>query len=105
MEKYLWTKHVRYKMRQYSISEQRVKGVLRYPDRVEQSIVPNMVAAMRVYGSSGRRQEIWVMYERKRSGVARGSVRCISVWRYPGISPKRDPLPDAILEEILNENG
>lgn len=93
---------MRYKMRQYAISEQRIKGVLRYPDRVERSIVPNMIAAMRIHGSAKRRQEIWVMYERKKSGVARGSVRCISAWRYPGISPKRDPVPGAILEELFN---
>lgn len=29
-------------------------------------------------------------------------LRIISAWRYPGISPKKDPIPSEILEEIEN---
>ena len=28
------------------------------------------------------------------------SFKIISAWRYPGISPKRNPIPDEILEEL-----
>ena len=30
----------------------------------------------------------------------RGGIKIISAWRYPGISPKRDPIPSGILAEI-----
>ncbi len=30
-------------------------------------------------------------------------VRVISAWRYPGVSPKRNPIPEEILEELRSE--
>ena len=177
MENYLWTKHSEYKMMQYALSKQRVKRVMRHPDRTEKSIVPGMVACMQIAGTSKNRQEIWVMYEvksqnskfktqnqntrvkpeedsdmihdsrftiqeevrrgdsssnfpaqggqatshfknlspaqkfrlerqqafaQKSARLANGGkiLRVISVWRYPGTSPERDPIPAEILEEI-----
>lgn len=148
MENYLWTRHSEWKMKQYALSKQRVKRVLRNPERIEKSIVPGMVAVMQVGGTSKHRYEIWAMYEIKvkskneklkisdrksenfsshtqrttmnaLSPAARfremrrqefqqetigkfhgKALRIISVWKYPGESPKRDPIPQEILEEI-----
>lgn len=159
MGEYLWTKHSEYKLQQYALSKQRVRRVIRHPDRIEKSIVPKMVACMQVAGTSKNRQEIWVMYEivksqklkvksqemkmsrksydsnfstlltgrqlpisrfktlspaqkfrlqRQQEFLARSDAvgetgkifRIISVWRYPGTSPERDPIPVEILEEL-----
>lgn len=146
MDNYLWTKHSEWKMKQYSLSQQRLKRVVRNPDRIEKSIVPGMVAAMQVAGNSKRRYEVWVMYEvaKNQKSQAKGqdketatqaprsetqdlshlspaarfremrrqefamrqsmgsgkTLRVISAWKYPGESPKRDPIPVEILEEI-----
>jgi hypothetical protein len=154
MENYLWTKHSEYKLQQYALSQQRVRRVIRHPDRTEKSIVPGMVACMQIAGTSKNRQEIWVMYEVKKVtsdkqqvtggnqekafgdsiskfklpnskfqamspaqkfrlerqqafAMRAGAVgemgkilRIISVWRYPGTSPERDPIPSEILEEL-----
>jgi len=63
MDTYLWTRHSEWKMKQYSLSQQRLKRVIRNPERVEKSIVPGMIASMQVGGTSKNRYEIWVMYE------------------------------------------
>ncbi len=60
---YVWTRHSEFKMKQYALSQQRVRRIIRHPDRVEKSIVPRMVAVMQIAGTSKNRQEIWVMYE------------------------------------------
>ncbi len=60
-DKYLWTRHVTDKMRYYGISPNLVKRVVRAPERIEEGIAENTVAAMKV-GGTKRRQEIWVMY-------------------------------------------
>src|SRR3972149_3754587 len=93
-DKYLWTRHVTDKMRFYNLSPNRVKRVIRAPQRVEEGIVEDTVAAMQV-GSSKRRQEIWVMYRPNR-----GKIRVITAWRYPGKSPERNPVPEEFLEEV-----
>ena len=65
MDQYLWTRHSEWKMKQYALSKQRVKRVVRNPERIEKSIVPGMIAVMQVAGTSKHRYEIWVMYEIK----------------------------------------
>jgi len=142
MDNYIWTRHSEWKMKQYALSKQRVKRVVRNPERIEKSIVPGMVAVMQVGGTSKNRYEIWAMYElklksknkkvrmtdqkekknlsleqlspaarfremrrrefaQKQSTVGNGNfLRIISTWKYPGESPKRDPIPQEILEEI-----
>lgn len=149
---YVWTRHSQYKLQQYALSEQRVRRVIRHPDRVEKSIVPKMVAVMQIAGTSKNRQEIWAMYEivksQKLQAKSRGTklggeisnpkskiqniklerfspaqkfrlqrqqeflaknclgegntktLRIVSVWRYPGTSPERDPIPEDIMEEL-----
>ena len=122
-----WTEHAHFKMRQYGLSEARVKRVLRTPTRVEAGIAPKTVAVMQPASSStghtsaalrlsgtgkpsGRpaaphgqtititrkwTQEIWVMY-----ADTKKERRIIAAWRYPGVSPVREPppFPDDILE-------
>lgn len=73
--------------------------------------------------------EIWVMYQLRRGAISKSQfpisnkilnsknqeianklmklqakqLKIISVWRYPGVSPKRDPIPEEVLREIQEE--
>jgi len=97
-DKYYWTKHSLYKMRHYGLSGQRIKRVIRHPARVEEAVVPNMIAVM----CPNKKQEIWAMYTLIKSNVKNqmSRVKVITAWRYPGKSPARDPIPQEILDEI-----
>jgi len=97
-DKYYWTKHSLYKMRHYGLSEQRIKRVIRHPARIEEAIVPNMIAVM----CPNKKQEIWAMYTLIKSNVKNqmSRVKVITAWRYPGKSPARNPIPQEILDEI-----
>ncbi|MBI2635694.1 MAG: hypothetical protein HYW79_04140 [Parcubacteria group bacterium] len=90
-DKYQWTKHSIYKMRHYGLSQQRVKRIIRHPQRTEEAIVPNMIGVMQF----NKDHEIWAMYQ-----LAKRTIRVITAWRYPGKSSKRNPIPQEILEEI-----
>ena len=101
-DKYYWTKHSLYKMRHYGLSEQRIKRIIRHPARVEEAIVPNLIAAMSPYGRSREagqpyKGEIWTMYQ-----ISKQKIKIITAWRYPGKSPARNPIPQEILDEIKN---
>jgi len=100
-EKLSWTKHSIEKMKYYGLSGQRVKRVLRHPNRVEEGIAPVTIAVMQRAGSRKRPHEIWVMY----ADFRKNKKRIISTWRYPGISPKGQeiPIPDEIREEVERE--
>ncbi len=109
---YQFTAHAEYKMKQYGLSAQKVKGVIRRPVRTEEGIAPKTVAVMqpvspkKIGDKEVWKQEIWVMYRKKPSNeetVFSSSVKIISAWRYPGISPKRSPIPEEILQELENE--
>lgn len=93
-DKYLWTIHSRFKMKYYGIAESRVKRIIRFPTRYEEGIVPQTVAVMQPAGTK-KYSEIWAMYK-----LVRKKMKIITVWRYPGVSPKRDPIPQEILNEI-----
>lgn len=82
-----WTAHAKMKMRQYGISEARVRRVLRAPARVEAGIAPKTIAVMQSAGGK-RKQELWIMY--RDTKLAR---RVIAAWRYPGVSPVRERPP------------
>ncbi len=105
-EKYLWTLHARVKMKYYGVAESRVKRIIRFPARYEEGIAPKTVAVMCPYGTSpaGRqpyRGEIWVMYKLVKSPHSKQKkIKIITVWRYPGKAPTRDPIPENVLEEI-----
>lgn len=60
-----WTEHAKIKMRQYRLTESRVKRVLRFPKRREVGVAPRTVAAMQPAGSPKHPYEIWVMWEIK----------------------------------------
>lgn len=125
MTDYLWTQHAAWKMKYYGLSKQKVSGVIRRPDRVEKGIAGNgTIAVMQavspksIDGKKVWKQEIWTMYQQQktkdgqqltnnhiqepslRQGFGR-HVKIISAWRYPGISPKNNPIPESILQELL----
>lgn len=95
-QRVLWTHHVKDKMRFYHLSENRLKRVLRNPKRVEEGVAENTVAIMQSAGSSRHPTEVWLMYQRKA-----GKIKVISAWRYPGVSPVREPPP--IPEEVWRD--
>ena len=108
--RYSWTSHVFMKMRQYGISESRIKRIIRFPKRTEEGIAEGCVAVMQPAGTT-RYQEIWVMY--KLVGQSRREIsnfksliskpqriKIITAWRYPGKSTERDPIPMEIIEEV-----
>lgn len=134
-DKYQWTQHSLYKMRQYGLSSQRVIRVIRNPERVEEGIVEKTIAVMQPASVKYKNfkktwsQEIWAMYQTRGAGnsktqitnskiaftrpnVHRGTlsqngrgklgskIKIISAWRYPGVSPKNNPIPEEILQEI-----
>lgn len=133
-EKYFWTKHSEYKMKQYGLSQQRIRRVIRNPKRTERGIVKNTIAVMQpVSMKDGKwKQEIWAMYQlcssktitnsesliskqKKKEKIkknihnskfilhnsANQQIRIISAWRYPGVSPKNNPIPEEVINEIL----
>lgn len=126
--KFRWTQHVVRKMMFYGLSPDRVKRVIRAPQRMEVGIAPETKAAMQKAGTPKKPTEIWVMWaertdnrqqatdnNRKSSVVGRkSSVNnnflqsqkvIITAWRYPGVSPVRDelPIPSDILAELKKE--
>lgn len=113
-EKIYWTRHARGKMRYYGLSENRVKRVLRRPDRKELGIALNTIAVMQRTGTKKHPSEIWLMYQKTsfkyqkpKSNKKARIIRIISAWRYPGKSPKGQPppIPEDTLWELkkLNE--
>ena len=112
-EKYEWTQHAVFKMKQYGLTAQRILRVVKNPQRTEEGIVKNTIAVMQpasLRTKDGKRvwsQEIWAMYQIKRKtqnaklkAIGQRRIRIISAWRYPGVSPKRDPIPEEILREL-----
>jgi len=113
-ENYYWTDHVRQKMKQYRLSESRVKRVLRHPRRREVGVAENTIAGMQPAGSPKHPYEIWAMWSVARAPVREHSGRqvkklvidlnkkitIISVWRYPGISSvgEAPPIPEEVWE-------
>lgn len=109
-ENYYWTDHVKQKMRQYRLSESRIKRILRYPKRMEVGVAEDTIAGMQPAGSKKHPFEIWVMWTQKGKNDAKrrperseGSrIVIISAWRYPGVSPRREPppIPDDVWEVL-----
>lgn len=117
-ENYEWTSHAKYKMQHYRLSENRIKKVIRKPERVETGIAPKTIAVMQPTKTK-RYQEIWVMYKKLRvkspactkasagekelRGGGKERIRIISAWIYPGKSPAKSPIPQEILDEVNEE--
>lgn len=90
-----WTRHVKEKMRYYGLGEGRLRRILKSPARQEKGIAPRTIALMQPAGTK-RPSEIWLMYQQIGQ-----KKKMISAWRYPGISPKGEPIP--IPEDIIKE--
>jgi len=107
-----WTEHSKIKMRQYGLSKQKISGILRNPERIEQAIVPGLTAAMKTNKKFVSKQpknppkanafrrasapgEIWVMYKDKNPSASSGQAtrKIISAWRYPGVTKPGDEIP------------
>ncbi|MBU1146520.1 hypothetical protein KKD80_03165 [Patescibacteria group bacterium] len=96
-KEFFWTKHAMAKMVFYGLTPNRVKKIFRAPSRTEEGIAPGTVAVMQRVGKEKRQTEIWVMWQKGKSG----QKKIIAAWRYPGISPKKEiPIPPEILAEL-----
>jgi hypothetical protein len=109
-ERYFWTGHVLGKMQYYGLSAQRILRVINNPVRIEEGIAERTTAAMQPSAINKKQtwsSEIWVMYQmdtrpndRSHSVGRETQHKIISAWRYPGISPKRNAVPEEIMEEV-----
>ncbi|OGY98600.1 MAG: hypothetical protein A2855_01995 [Candidatus Liptonbacteria bacterium RIFCSPHIGHO2_01_FULL_57_28] len=96
-----WTVHARAKMRQYALSEARVRRVLHSPVRIEEGIAEDTIAMMQpaAIKTSGKdktwTQEIWVMIAETPK-----SRRVVSAWRYPGQTKLGTPLPTEVVRQL-----
>jgi len=129
---FVWTKHSQAKMKQYMLSESRVKRVIKNPLRVEEGIAPKTLASMQKAGSKKHPYEIWVMYIIQKSKIApsraagkafsdtrpkrlwrvgdknqKSKIKIISAWKYPGVTQPGEPIPipPDIFEEIIKFIG
>ncbi len=94
-KEFYWTRHIKQKMRYYGLGEGRLRRILKTPKRREKGIAPDTIALMQSAGTK-KPTEIWLMYQQ-----AGRKKKMISAWRYPGISPKGEPIP--IPEDIMGE--
>ena len=105
VQQYHWTKHINTKMRYYRLSPQRIKRIIRSPQRMEAGVAPETIAVMQRADRGKKKEEIWVMYQEKE----KGTKILISAWRYLGVSPqgKELSLPPDVLEDlkIYQEEG
>lgn len=91
-----WTRHVKEKMKFYNLSESRLRRLLHNPKRKETGIAPGTIAVMQPAGSKKHPTEIWLMYQKTGR-----KIKIITAWRYPGVSPVREPPP--IPEDISQD--
>ena len=97
--KIIWTTHSKIKLRQYRFSEKRVLRIFRKPNRIEEGIAPETIAAMEITGTKSHPTEAWVMYVVLKRPKA---IKIISAWRYPGRTPlgERPLIPADTLKEL-----
>jgi len=60
------------------------------------NVMPEAPARIALQIKAGGNQSL----AEKRKTFTQQKIRLISTWRYSGISPKRDPIPDDILREL-----
>ena len=110
-KKFSWTAHIKNKMLYYGISEQKIRAILKSPDRVEQGIAEGTNAVMKRKSAKKNPEELWVMYAQTSKikptagidlGRKRGKILMISAWRYPGVSKPGTaiPIPEDIQKEL-----
>lgn len=92
-----WTFHARSKMRQYGLSEARVRRVIHTPARIEEGIAPKTIAVMQKVKGPKKSYEIWVLIEERKK-----ERRIVSAWRYPGETKPGEALPDEIRREFVS---
>lgn len=111
-KRFRWTSHIKNKMFFYGISEQKIKTILKSPNRKEEGVAPNTFAIMKRNDTPKRKEEMWVMYAdasntklRMHPNATNKALIMISAWRYPGKSKagKEIPIPDDILEQIKKD--
>ncbi|KKR19510.1 MAG: hypothetical protein UT50_C0032G0004 [Candidatus Moranbacteria bacterium GW2011_GWA2_39_41] len=131
-DRYQWTLHSIEKMKFYGLSEQKVLGIVKRPKRKEEGIVKNTIAVMQpvsvkmdAKGKTTWKTEIWAMYQTRKARKSKVSslkskedlkmqffqkllnpdkIKIISAWRYPGVSPEHNPIPEEILREIAENS-
>lgn len=95
-----WTTHSHFKMREYGLSESRIKRVINSPERIEEGIAEGTAAMMQSAGSDKHPYEIWVMVTKED-----GAKRVVSAWKYPGKTKPGEPLPRSIVFELRSALG
>jgi hypothetical protein len=101
-KKYYWTRHCVTKIFQYGIGANKIKRIINYPDRREEGIAEKTIAVMKKKSKKDdSKGEEWVMYQMKNNRKV-----VISVWYYPGITPKGKEIfiPDEVWEEINKQD-
>jgi hypothetical protein len=101
-DRYIFTNHARAKMKHYGISESLVKRIIRYPDRIEEAIVEDLIAAMKKTNSN-KFPEVWTMYTPIKEDS--GKIKVITAWKFPGESSSRDPIPQSVIDEVRSIIG
>jgi len=92
----IWTRHAARKMRQYQLSEGRLRRLLIHYERKEEGVAPGTIALMQSAGSKKHPSEVWLMYQ-----PINKKTKIITAWRYPGRSQKRElPIPDDVVDEL-----
>ncbi len=86
------------KMRQYGLSEARVRRIIHSPKRVEEGIAPKTIAFMQPVASPKHPYELWTMIVEEKS-----RRKVISAWKYPGITKPGAPIVMHLLEEQYGE--
>lgn len=111
-DRFHWTSHIKRKMAFYRIAEQKIRMILKSPDRREEGIAPETIAAMKRNDTPRRKEEIWVMYrtgglkEKEKKSVfkilRKTKYTMISAWRYPGVTKigERPFIPEDIAAEL-----
>ena len=98
-ERFFWTSHALGKMQYYGLTAQRILRVINHPARIEEGVAEKTTAVMQPASVNRKKQtwssEIWTMYQ-----LENGQYKIISAWRYPGVSPKRNAIPENIMEEV-----
>ncbi|MFA5359992.1 MAG: hypothetical protein WC349_03490 [Patescibacteria group bacterium] len=98
-ERFFWTGHALGKMQYYGLTAQRILRVINHPARIEEGVAENTTAVMQPTSINSKKKtwssEIWAMYQ-----LDKAKKKIISAWRYPGVSPKRNSIPQEIMDEV-----
>jgi len=98
-ERFFWTGHALGKMQYYGLTAQRILRVINNPVRKEEGVAENTTAVMQPASINSKKKtwssEIWVMYQ-----IDKTQRKIISAWRYPGVSPERNFVPEEIINEV-----